>query len=550
MLRTTKLLLGAARKLEGLQRQLRFPGFSLDTELGESVKRGRLEEWLWLGGVIRLQVPAKTEELMTKLGRRSGGASSLVAKLAMLCAALLFAFSVHAQIGATSSVSGQVLDAQHAAVVGATVTLTDLSVKTSKTSMSNDLGRYTFSDVQPGNYEISVTKDGFQTSRIAKQEVVVGIPVTLDFSLQVGATSLTVEVVSTAGAQLQTTNATTGDSLGGDTLLDLPAVARDASALVVFQPGVTITGQVAGQENDQNTFMVDGANNSQDMDGGNNTYLAGFGGMTGGTVPTPAESVEEFKVNTSGQTADFYSSGGAQVQMVTKKGTNNWHGSAYDFFQADFLNANDFADNQVGNPKIKEHQNRFGASLGGPLLPKFWGGKTYFYVNYEGRRFPQASFQTKTTPTALMRAGVLEFNDENPGVPGGSPIFYNFNPTPTTVGGVTYPVLNAVGGPWDPRGIGVNSLIQSMWNQYMPLPNFVRAGDQVNTQGFQGPVSLPTTDDTGVVRIDHDLGSKWHLFGSYRIYKLENPSTVQLDIGGFAPGDTFGTIAATAQRPS
>ena len=135
--------------------------------------------------------------------------------------------------------------------------------------------------------------------------------------------------------------------------------------------------------------MIDGANNSQDMDGGNNVYLAGFGASTNGTVPTPAESVEEFKVNTSGQTADFYSSGGAQVQLVTKHGTNNWHGSAYDFFQANWLNAQDFADNQLGNQLIKEHQNRFGGALGGPLLPKFWGGKTYFYANYEGRRFPR-----------------------------------------------------------------------------------------------------------------------------------------------------------------
>ncbi len=147
-----------------------------------------------------------------------------------------------------------------------------------------------------------------------------------------------------------------------------------------------------------------------------------------------------------------------------------------------------------------------------------------------------------------MRAGVLEFPDNT-----GTPIFYNLNPTPTTVGGTTYPVTNSVGGPWDPRGIGINTLIQSMWNQYMPLPNVVKGGtavDQINIQGYDGPLSFPISDDTGVIRIDHDLGSKWHLFSSYRIYKLETPSTVQTDIGGFAPGDTFGTIAATANRPS
>lgn len=473
---------------------------------------------------------------------KGGGVSRFFCSLGLLCAALLFAAGARAQVGATSSISGQVLDASKAVVVNATISLTDPTTKAVRTTTSNEVGRYSFSDVLPGTYDLSVAKDGFETQRASKVDVLVGVPLTLDFALKVGSASTTIEVTASAGAQLQTNNATTGDTLAGNTLLLAPAFARDASALVVFQPGVTGGGNVAGQENDQNTFMVDGANNSQDMDGGNNVYLTGFGGPTNGTVPTPAESVEEFKVNTSGQTADFYSSGGAQVQLVTKKGTDNWHGSAYDFYQANWLDANDFADNQTASKLVVEHQNRFGAAFGGRLTPKFWGGKTYFYVNYEGRRFPQANFQTRTTPTALMRAGVLQFKDDT-----GNPIFYNFNPGAVTVGATTYP---GSGTSLDPRGIGINTLLQTMWNKFMPLPNNLLSGDHVNTQGFKGPVDLPTSDDTGVVRIDHDLGAKWHLFGSYRIYKLRTPSTVQTDIGGFAPGDTFGTFAATASRPS
>jgi len=155
-------------------------------------------------------------------------------------------------------------------------------------------------------------------------------------------------------------------------------VGRDASALVTYQAGVTAGGNIAGQANDANTFMVDGANNSNDMDGGNNVYTGGFGGTTNGAVPTPAESVEEFKVNTNNQTADFYSSAGGQIQLVTKRGTDVVHGSLYDFYQGSFMNANSYINDFNKTKKQDTHQNRFGVSLGGPLTHRrFLWGKTY-----------------------------------------------------------------------------------------------------------------------------------------------------------------------------
>jgi len=468
-----------------------------------------------------------------------------------LAALVLYSPGAQAQIGATSSVAGQVVDQQGGVIVGATVTLTNPLTKSVHTQDTNDAGRYIFPNLQPGVYDVSVTKTGFQTSQVRKQEVIVGIPVTLDFTLKVGESTQTVEVISTPGAELQTSNSTMGATLGGNTLLLLPNAGRDASALVTLQAATLSGGQVAGQENDQNTFMIDGANNSQDMDGGNNTYLSGFGGATNGTVPTPQESIEEFKVNTNNQTADFFSSAGAQVQFATKRGTDSFHGSAYEFFQGDWLNSNDFTNNANGLPRQTGHQNRFGGALGGPLVPwKILGGKTYVYMNYEGRRLPQVATGNRQVPTALMRAGVLEFKD-NQATP--APVYYNFNNAPVTVGGTTYQVGSSADPnhtSLDPRNLGLNADVNTIWTKYMPLPNNTKTGDVFNIAGFNSQYTSPIVDDTGVVRIDHDLSQKWQLMGSYRIYKLSTLNTTQNDIGGFLPGDTFGQEALTATRPA
>src|SRR5215472_13579667 len=131
-------------------------------------------------------------------------------------------------------------------------------------------------------------------------------------------------------------------------------------------------------------------------------------------MPTPIESIEEFKVSTNNQTADFNGSAGGQVQMVTKRGTNQFHGSAYEYyFSSNYGAANLWKNNHTltangeATPTPISHQNRFGASLGGPLTPRILGGKTYFFFNYEGRRFPQVAIIERTVPSLLLRAGVI-----------------------------------------------------------------------------------------------------------------------------------------------
>jgi len=481
---------------------------------------------------------------------------------ALLVAALVFSgLSASAQSASTGTLSGQVTDAQSAAIPGAALKLTDVSTKIPLSTTSNEAGRYIFVNVPPGTYDLTVTKDGFSTYKASNQQVQVGQVLTINPRMEVGATATTVEVTSVAGAELQTTNATVGTTLVGQSLIMLPSISRDASTFAVFQPGVTPGGSVAGAMYDQNTFQLDGGNNSNDMDGSMLDYTGGFttnvptagAGSPSGTMPTPVESIEEFKVATSGQTADFNGSSGSQVQMVTKRGTNAVHGSAYEYyFATDVGAANNWDNNHTPSgslgytPLPITHDNRFGASIGGPIIPKkVLGGKWYAFFNYEGFRFPQSAIFSKAVPTATLRAGVFFINEG--GSAGYVPI--NLNPNAVTVNGVTYQPAVCPAGSCDPRGLGLNPQVSALWSKYMPLPNTTTGGDHYNTLNFQGVVQEPITSNNYVGRIDHDFNDKWRFMASYRDYKFVRLGTQQVDIGGALPGDTLGTPAAKAVRP-
>ena len=479
-------------------------------------------------------------------------------------AALLLCGPAWPQTSSTGSVSGLVTDQQRAIVVGATIKLTDPSTGITLTTSSNDTGRYIFPNVSPGQYNISIAKTGFSTTDVNDQRIEVGQVLTINATLQVGATATTVEVAAQTGADLQTANSTVGQTVSGDSMIYLPGFSREAAQLAIYQPGVSPEGSVAGAMWDQNTFQLDGGNNSSDMDGGQNVYTASYGGngtnggsynagvgAPTGTMPTPVESIEEFKVNTSGMTADFNGSSGSQVQMVTKRGTNAFHGSAYEYYYAtDVGAANTWDNNHVpsGNlgytPLPITHNNRFGGALGGQLIPKnLLGGKWYFFVNYEGFRFPQSALVERTVPTAMLKAGVVQINE------GGTFVPYNLNPGPVTVNGTTYAPATCPAGACDPRGIGLNSLVSKLWNNYMPAPNYPAGGDHYNTQGYQGIVALPQKSNNEIARIDHDFSDKWRFMSSYRYYRFINLTTNQLDIGGGLPGDKLGTPTAQGPRP-
>jgi hypothetical protein len=475
----------------------------------------------------------------------------------VVCLCLCTAIAItpaRAQSAATGTVSGEVTDPQNAAVPGAAVRLTDLGTNAVRSITTNDAGRYDFANVPPGRYDLTISKAGFSQTKISGQTVEVGLNLTLNAVLQVGATATTVEVTASAGAELQTLNATVGSTVSGDSIVLLPNLNRDASSLSVLQVGVAPGGQVAGMQSDQNAFLLDGGNNSDDMAGTNSTYTPSFAsnGAPTGVVPTPVESVEEFKVGVSNQTADFNGAAGMQVQLVTKRGTNDFHGALYEYyFASDVGAANSWKNDHTASsglpytPLPKTHRNRFGGALGGPLLPKLAGGKTYFFANYEGFRYPNETTVEKTVPTALLRAGVIQ-------VPNSAGVYqaYNLNPNPVTVNGVTYqPAYARAGQPAIPSVMGLNPIVSQIWSKYMPLPNDPQSGDHYNTQGYISPIKLPQTSNFGVVRLDHDFDSRNHFTVSDRYYKFDQLTSNQVDIGGALPGDTFGQATASAPRP-
>lgn len=463
--------------------------------------------------------------------------------------------NVFAQTGGTGIVVGTVTDPSGAAVPGATVTLTDTATNAARTATTNDTGRYNFPNVPPGNYNLTISKAGFRVAKIVNQTVAVAESRTLDARLEVGAATQVVEVTAT-NTELQTLNSTIGNTVSGNTLSSLPSLGRDVSSFVTMQPGVSPDGSVGGTVVDQANFMLDGGNNSNDMDGSGGVYNPSFGddpsgglfsnvnnpisgiiaGIAGnqpsGVMPTPIDSVEEFKVATSNQTADFNASSGMEVQIVTKRGTNAWHGTAYEYYLDNTMSGNTWQNNNSATPVPDWHRSWFGVAVGGPVIPKeILGGKTYIFFNYQGARFPLSESFDRLVPSTDMRNGIL--HDPTTGA------IYNLNTL-------------------DPRGIGINSYEQQMWNKYMPLPTpgagcgpFTGDGicDGVNTLDFRANLLIPQNDNFAVVRVDHDFGAKWHFMSSYRYYHLERATDDQVDIGGFFSGDTLGTPAALSNRP-
>src|SRR5215471_4512454 len=333
-----------------------------------------------------------------------------------------------AQTGSQGTVVGLVTDQSGAVVPDVTVTLTDMATKAIRATTTNTAGRYTFVNVPPGKYDVSFTKSGFAKVTVPNDVVEVGEVSTNNVTMKVGTESQTVEVEA-SGVELQTLNATVGNQVSGLSLNSLPSIQRDTSTFLTLQAGISPDGSVAGAVVDQSSFQLDGGNNTNDMDGSMSVYTTSYAGdPTGGAgsqlgngtgapgatgvMPTPADSVEEFKVNVAGQAADFNSSAGAQVQIVTKRGTDQWHGTAYEYYLDNGINANTWQNNFTGTPIPVFHYNRFGGAIGGPIIPKkILGGKTYFFANYEGFRFGTNSVTyERAVPSAAMRLGLLTFN--------------------------------------------------------------------------------------------------------------------------------------------
>lgn len=457
------------------------------------------------------------------------------------------------QATSSGTIVGTVTDSSGALIADATITVTDQATKSTRTTVSNKQGQYIVPDVPPGVYDVKTTRTGFSTDVITALTVSVGSQTTANFRMEVGADSTTVEVTA-SNADLQTINASTGTTVDPALTASLPTIGREVSTFVTLQAGVTPGGNVAGTTTDQATFMLDGGNNTFDMDGTSTTYTTAFAPVQG-AMPMPQDSIEEFKVSTTGQTADFNNSSGFQTQAVTRRGHDQWTGTVYEYYLNNNFNSNTWQGNfpNTGTtsytPKTSYHYSRYGVAAGGPILPKLFGGKTYLFAMYEGFRYPQASIYERTVPSyQYLQQGQLTF------------------------GSTTYTKQQLITA--DPRGIGMNPTLANFYNNQLPVApassngsvgatgiTYVGTFDQScgglstsycdgkNIIGYKASVLTPEKSDFFVARIDHDFGPKWHVMASYRYYEFTSVTSNQVDIGGALPGDKVGVPTAVAPRP-
>jgi hypothetical protein len=409
-----------------------------------------------------------------------------------------FAANVFGQTAATARVSGVVTDAQGAVVAGATVKLIDKTTRLERSDATNSEGRYVFASVEPGLYEISVTAQGFRTTTITEVKAEVAKVTTVDLSMQAGNINEEVTVNATGEVQLQRDDAAIGNIIDGDRIKRLPNLTRQATVLLVLQPTVTPNGEVSGARRDQNSFLLDGLDVSDQV---------GFRGAVGTVVPIPTESVEQFRVTVANPNATFGRSGGGQVTLVTKRGTNAFHGSAYEYHQNDNLNANSWSNNRNRLAKPPLIDNRFGFSVGGPL----WKNKLFFFGNYEGRRRPGSAQITRTVPTQSLRDGQLRFRDAAGNI-------QTINPRT-----------------FDDRALGANPQILA-YLRTLPLPN-TTGGDGLNTGGFTA--NLPTTlrDDFGALRLDYQINQNWSVEARGSLFRNIQRAGTQVDLINLQPGD-------------
>ena len=295
-----------------------------------------------------------------------------------------------AQSASTGAISGIVKDTSGAVIAGASVTLTNIATGTARTVATDGTGSFTFSLLPPGDYQAVFTAQGFKVATTGPVKVHVTETTVVNITMEVGAQAQTVTVNSSAEV-LQTQDTTLGGLVGSKEVTELPLATRNYTQILALFPGVV------GNVNNANTLgrgsldVVASGNtqysNSYQMDGADiNNYhsdtASDYGGARAGiAIPNP-DAIQEFKVQTSMYDASYGRTSGANVDVVTKSGANDFHGDVFEFLRNTDLDANDFFLKRAGRPRPVLDQNQFGGTFGGPIRKD----KIFFFGSYQGTR--------------------------------------------------------------------------------------------------------------------------------------------------------------------
>jgi len=455
---------------------------------------------------------------------------------------LLVLASIALSQTSSSSLQGTVTDPSGGAIAGASVTISNSESKLERFMVTGPQGEYRFVALAPGTYTLAVTATGFARYRQTNLELLVNTPATANVLLKVGAATESVTVTSEAPI-LNLVDASLGNTFGETQVKELPLEGRNVPDLLSLQAGVAYTGNRSDiqdhgivENQDTRNGAVNGARSDQSnitLDGVDvNDQSAGY--AFDSVLPITPDSVQEFRVTTSNYNADQGGGSGAEVALVTKSGTNAFHGALYESHRNTITSANDFFVKQAelasGEPNKpnKLLRNIFGAAVGGPLKKD----RLFFFVNYEGTRRREEQSTVRTIPSLAMRDGVLLYQCAVPAsCPGGSVNGISGTPYPFPSGDFGLSPYTAQGPnniqELDPLSLGPSPTMLAYFSQTFGSlsPNDSAVGDGLNYVGYLFRAPIRFNNDGFIVRLDYHLtaNGKHSLFWRGNLQNIFNP---------------------------
>jgi len=406
-------------------------------------------------------------------------------------------------LGQVTSLTGTVTDPSGAVIPNAAITIVNTQTGAQRSTTSDNQGRYTLDQLTPGSYKLTAKATGFTDVEISSIELLVNQPATVPISFAKVGTTSTVVSVEAAAALVNTSDASLGNAISTQAIVEMPMYARNVAGLLAFQPGVTSFGSFGAQNLDFRSGSVNGGKSDQaniTLDGADvadqNTRQA-FTSVLRVTL----DSVEEFRTVTSNGDAATGRGSGADIQLVTKSGTNELHGSLYEFRRGTEMAANSFFSNRSNVPRAPLLINIFGGSAGGPIQKN----KLFLFINYEGRRDASAVSVTRTVPTETLKQGIIQY--------------HNTSGQLVQVGPSQIQQI-------DPAGIGINqAALKDL--QSFPVGNNNAVGDGLNTIGYTFNAPGHSVQNTYISKLDYRLGNNHSLFirGNLQNDSADNGST-------------------------
>lgn len=428
----------------------------------------------------------------------------------------------------TAGISGTISDQAGAVVPGASVKISNPATGFSRSTTTNDDGRFSFAALPPATYKLEVEAKGFKKLLNNSVQALVDLPTVLTLSLEPGEVSVVVDVTG-GGIEsvVNTQDGSVGNNFVPAQIEQLPTDLRRVNDLLALQPGVTRDGYVAGGRSDQANITLDGVDINDQQTGGR----AGGGDTNqGSALRATTESVEEFRITTVGANANQGRSSGAQITLVTKSGTNNFKGSVFYFNRPTMGSANDFFNNLAGSfgpadaqvisgekrvgdqraPRPKLDRHVFGGTIGGPILKD----KLFFFYSYEGQDQKDELSVNRVVPLPHLAGGTVRFTGTGPscGAPG-----LNNCAIPLAEMNTIY---NQIGG-MNPIAVATLSQANSRYRS-----NNTTLGDGINTGGFQFNAPTTVKENTHIAKFDWNPTSSQQVSfrGNYQFDKIAGVS--------------------------